>query len=222
MPNWCNNTITIYEGTKPELEKLYRLITEWTSKNYMKNSFGETWLGNIVLGAGFSIEDYECCGGVVDVFLDEEDGSLNIETETAWKPMNAMWHAVIEKFASHCSFDSFSSEPGSAYYHVEHDSNIETSFGYDYYVDGYLGSRDKCSIGWIDKLYHSMVMTDAALRDILVPIFGDLPSDKLVEKANGESRKILQIGDMHCSVSKVYHFVYDRETKQLLEETRKH
>lgn len=32
MPNWCSNTITIYEGDKPELEKLYRLITEWTSK----------------------------------------------------------------------------------------------------------------------------------------------------------------------------------------------
>lgn len=220
MPNWCSNTIVIYEGDKPELEKLYRLITEWTSKNYMKNSFGETWLGNIVLGAGFSIEDYECRGEIADVFLDEEDGSLDIETETAWNPMNAMWHAVIEKFAPHCSFDSFSFEPGAAYYHVEHDSNIETSFGYDYYVDGYLGSHNKCGIDWIDKLYHSMTVTDAALRGILVPIFGDLPSDELVEKANSESRRLLQIGDMHCGISKVYHFVYDRETKQLREETR--
>lgn len=220
MQNWCNNTITIYEGTKPELERLYQLITEWTSRNYMKNSFGETWLGNIVLGAGFSIEDYECRGEIADVFLDEEDGSLDIETETAWKPMNAMWHAVIEKFAPHCSFDSFSFEPGSAYYHVEHDSNIETSFRYDYYVDGYLGSCNKCGIGWIDKLYHSMVITDTALKDILMPIFGDLPPDELVEKANSESRRLLQIGDMHCGISKVYHFVYDRETKRLREETR--
>lgn len=220
MPNWCGNTIAIYEGDKPELENLYRLITEWTSKNYMKNSFGETWLGNIVLGAGFPIEDYECRGKIVDVFLDKEDGSLNIETETACKPMNAMWHAIIEKFAPHCSFDSFSSEPWSSYYHVEHDSNIKTSFGYDHYVDGYLGSRNKCGVDWIDKLYHLMVITDAVLRDILVPIFGDLPSDELVEKANGESQRILQISDMYCNVSEVYHFVYDRETKQLREETR--
>lgn len=221
MPNWCSNTIAIYEGDKPELEKLYRLITEWTSRNYIKNSFGETWLGNIVLGAGFSIEDYECRGEIADVFLDEEDGSLNIETETAWKPMNAMWHAVIEKFAPHCSFDSFSSEPGSAYYHVEHDSSIETSFGYDYYVDGYLGSSNKCGIGWINKLYHSMTVTDAALRGILVPIFGDLPSDELVGKANHESWRLFQASDLlYCSIFKVYHFVYDRETKQLREETR--
>lgn len=54
-------------GPYNELTKLRKLIFKWISKNYAKNDFDKLWLGNIVIGAKFSIDDFECRGDVLYV-----------------------------------------------------------------------------------------------------------------------------------------------------------
>lgn len=55
MPNWCSNEERII-GPKNEIVPLFQNIRKWTSKNYRENGFGNLWLGNIVLGAGFEVD----------------------------------------------------------------------------------------------------------------------------------------------------------------------
>lgn len=65
MPDWCDTRMTI-EGPKDQVENIRKMILQWTSKNYAKNDFGHGWLGNIVLGAGFSYKGkngLSCRGG---------------------------------------------------------------------------------------------------------------------------------------------------------------
>lgn len=52
MPNWCTTEIYInHNNKKKELNKLRDLIKRWTSHNAMKNDFGVSWLGNVVLNS---------------------------------------------------------------------------------------------------------------------------------------------------------------------------
>lgn len=103
MPNWCMTRISIESNNEEGLENLYKLIEEWTSKNYMENSFGTNWLGNIVLGAGIGTvdagkdTDVRCRGALCDLDI-VSSNQLYIQTETAWVPMLAMWTKVIYKY----------------------------------------------------------------------------------------------------------------------------
>lgn len=102
MANWCFTRITINHESETELEKLDKLLDEWTSKDYMDNGFGHKWLGNIVLGSGVGTvdtnkeTDLRCRGWITDHFI--EDNQLHIDTETAWNPMLQMWTKVLEKY----------------------------------------------------------------------------------------------------------------------------
>lgn len=74
MPNWCDTQMTI-EGPKDQVENIRKLILKWTSKNYTKNDFGHGWLGNVVLGAGFSYggeNGLSCRGSITEIGEVEE------------------------------------------------------------------------------------------------------------------------------------------------------
>lgn len=118
MPNWCYTNITINHESETEVEKLEKLINEWTSKDYMTNGFGHKWLGNVVLGSGIgtvdtnNATDLRCRGTIIDYY--RTGNELVISTETAWSPMLQMWVKVIEKYlpgaeliynADECGFD---------------------------------------------------------------------------------------------------------------------
>ena len=102
MPNWCYTSITINHENETELQKLSNLIDEWTSKDYMKNGFGNNWLGNIVLGSGVGTvdtnkeTDLRCRGTIIHSMV--TDNQLIIDTETAWSPMLQMWVKILEKY----------------------------------------------------------------------------------------------------------------------------
>ena len=118
MPNWCYTNITINHENEIEVEKLEKLIDEWTTKDYMTNGFGHKWLGNVVLGSGVgtvdtdNATDLRCRGTIIDYY--RTGNELVINTETAWSPMLQMWVKVLEKYlpdaeliysADECGFD---------------------------------------------------------------------------------------------------------------------
>ena len=102
MPNWCYTNITINHESETEVEKLEKLLDEWTSKDYMPNGFGHKWLGNVVLGSGVGSVDtndithLRCRGTLLDYY--RHGNELTINTETAWSPMLKMWVKVLEKY----------------------------------------------------------------------------------------------------------------------------
>ena len=101
MPNWCNTSMTI-EGPKAEIESIHRKIMEWTSRNYVKNDFGKNWLGNIVVGAGFSYKLLACRGLIS--FMDEEITArqdepgiyyFQVQYESAWTDINGTIYSYL-------------------------------------------------------------------------------------------------------------------------------
>ena len=151
MPNWCCNC-EIIAGPKEEVKKLRDLIEEWTSKNYVENGFGLEWLGNIVIGAGFTIYDddpvngFYCRGNLSDALeieegKDGEDWELHFQSLTAGGPMPQMWYAIVAKYAPHCKYYYYSEEHGNQFYEsndIEH-----RFFPEEYFVDVMYYEDDK-------------------------------------------------------------------------------
>lgn len=119
MPNWCFTNITM-TGQIEKVQFLHDKIKEWTSKDYAQNGFGNSWLGNIVLGSGIASEEDidkrdnpRCRGTIINLeidFLDpcaigfyfgltrQQNAALKIQTETAWNPMMKMWSMINERY----------------------------------------------------------------------------------------------------------------------------
>ena len=193
MPNWCCNC-EIIAGPKEEVKKLRDLIEEWTSKNYVENGFGLEWLGNIVIGAGFTIYDddpvngFYCRGNLSDALeieegKDGEDWELHFQSLTACGPMPQMWYAIVAKYAPHCKYYYYSEEHGNQLYEsndVEH-----RFFPEEYFVDVMYYEDDKAPEK-IKKYFaessyeYSTEQIVSALQDILET--NEENVDKLVDK----------------------------------------
>ena len=113
------------EPPRNEIVPLFQSIRKWTSKNYRENGFGNLWLGNIVLGAGFEVDgnSENClrCRGALsrepELYDDEEGASyISFASETAWDPVNAMWEKVLACHAPNCKYLFRSEECGMGYY----------------------------------------------------------------------------------------------------------
>lgn len=157
MPNWCFTNIAM-TGQIEKVQFLHDKIKEWTSKDYMQNGFGNTWLGNIVLGSGIATEEDidkrdtpRCRGVIVDLeinFLDpcvisfyfgatrQQGAVLNIQTETAWNPMIKMWSMINEHYNLGLEITYTAEEPGCELYETN-DITISGTYIIDAYdLDG--------------------------------------------------------------------------------------
>ena len=215
MPYWCANNIYIVGENETELENLYLKIQEWTRRSYRENGFGDKWLGNIVIGAGFSEETYECRGSITgDFWLNREDGVLEVQTETAWKPMNEMWHAVIEKYAPSCHFHAMSVEHGFGIYIIEEDKGFDSVFKNDMFVDfdeTLDFSSDHIPL-WTTKLMEEETFTTDYFRKQVVPLYGDISTESLVERCNEKLKDVFT--DKYICIEKYDRYEYDRKTKE--------
>ena len=124
MPNWCSNEERIF-GPRKEIVPLFQNIRKWTSKKYRENGFGNLWLGNIVLGAGFEVdgdgENHLRCRGALssdpELYDGEKEGSyISFTSETAWIPMRNMWEKILARHAPNCKYLFRSEECGMGYY----------------------------------------------------------------------------------------------------------
>lgn len=139
MPNWCNTNITINHESETEIERLEKLIDEWTSKDYMENGFGNNWLGNIVLGSGVGTVDTDkgtdlrCRGTLVGYY--RVKNQLIINTETAWAPMLQMWVKVLEKYLPNAEL-IYNAEECGCDITCTNDPDLVGKYILDYYGDG--------------------------------------------------------------------------------------
>lgn len=138
MPNWCWTRITINHESEIELEKFDKLLDEWTNKDYMDNGFGYNWLGNIVLGSGVGTintnkeTDLRCRGTITEHWI--ENGTLHIDTETAWSPMLQMWVKILDKYLPDAEWVYEAEECGNGV-QCTNDPDLMGKYVIDYYGD---------------------------------------------------------------------------------------
>lgn len=149
MPNWCSTTIN-FVGTAEDLADLREQIMDYTKDSFVKNDFGNMWLGNIVIGFGFEDEiDSDNanlrCRGEIDYcsYVEKNSGTnnyvLEIQTTTAWSPMMKMWYTIIEKhYDNRIKIYWVAEEPGTLLYI----SNDKSYFGENYHVDWCIDNSD--------------------------------------------------------------------------------
>ena len=142
MPNWCYTHITIRHEDESVIERLENLINKWTSKDYIKNGFGNNWLGNIVGNSGVGIVKCEgepnketeevkylfCRGEICDVYRNGNE--LIITEESAWSPAVKMWLKVIDKYASGSELIYSAEECGCDLYMTNDEDHLD-----HYYLD---------------------------------------------------------------------------------------
>lgn len=174
MPNWCSTTITINSDNEIELKNLYEKLKLWTSKDYMKNGFGHSWLGNVVLGAEIGTVDTDaktdvrCRGNIV--YMDYQNSQIVIETETAWAPMLDLWRKVIDKYLPNAELLYVAVEPGSELY-----CSNDSYYNNLYYVDAFDFEEDvsqyDASPDYVIKLLQKLLKSEEANICILLSQF---------------------------------------------------
>lgn len=177
MPNWCYTTYH-FQGKENELKILHDKINEWTSKQFIETAFGDSWLGNILYGAGLQdcinnpdpARYLACRGQIVDIT--DRDGNIlrysrkdfTVSTETAWVPMAKMWNAVIEKLGLKSVEFSFCAEESGCEIYWIYDPHNHKYFIDEVYIDAYgteeLDDMDRyCSEGeaieCLNKFFHT-------------------------------------------------------------------
>lgn len=187
MPNWCNTSMTI-EGPKAEIENIHQKIMEWTSKNYVENDFGVNWLGNVVVGAGFSYETLACRGLITS--MDEEITAnlkkpgiyyFEVQYESAWTDINGTWEMILEKFAPNCEIYYVAEELGCEYF-ATNDRDKEY-YDEDIIVLSYLTKNNPLYPKWEEEFACESYMTRKSLKERLTAIFGPMSLRKLIKKA---------------------------------------
>ena len=102
MPNWCITYITINHENEQKLKEFEEKLNSLMSKDYIENSFGKTWLGNLVGNSGIGtidenkVSDLKCRGEIT--YMENLGNQLVIYTETAWVPMLKLWQKLLEKY----------------------------------------------------------------------------------------------------------------------------
>lgn len=192
MPNWCGTSMTI-EGPKAEIENIHMKIKEWTSRNYVENDFGKNWLGNIVVGAGFSYKLLACRG--VILFMDEEITArqdepgiyyFQVQYESAWTDINGTWEIILEKYAPNCEIYYVAEELGNEYF-VTNDRD-KKYYDDEIIVVSYLEQSNPLYQKWNAEFGETEYITRQVLKERLTKIFGQMSLRKLIKKAEAISQ----------------------------------
>lgn len=192
MPNWCNTSMTI-EGPKTEIKNIHQKIMEWTSRNYIENDFGKNWLGNIVVGAGFSYKLLACRGLIS--FMDEEITArqdepgiyyFQVQYESAWTDINGTWEIILEKYAPNCEIYYVAEELGNEYF-VTNDRD-KKYYDDEIIVVSYLEQSNPLYQKWNAEVGETEYITRQVLKERLTKIFGQMSLRKLIKKAEAISQ----------------------------------
>lgn len=102
MPNWCFTSYAV-EGPKEQLQELsdtMNRIAAMPTPGLIKNDFGSSWLGNLVMALGIDPceqSNFRCRGEYYNVDLNLS-GYLTFDTMTAWCEADDTRHLIEEKF----------------------------------------------------------------------------------------------------------------------------
>lgn len=101
MANWCSTHITLNCNNEDDAKFVFKNIENWISYTNVKNSWGNNWLGNVLVNSGlYTTKDLNApniprCRGEI-AYLDISVDQVIIETETAWTPMLQMWREICD------------------------------------------------------------------------------------------------------------------------------
>lgn len=191
MPNWCYTNI-IFHGDKTEIEDFRSKVDGWTNKILRPSDFKESWLGNVLTGAGLgdridAEENGLRCRGSVgyvgEVEYGEDEAYFNVETETAWVPMMKMWVEVIKTLGyKTIGFGYQSEEPGCELY-VVHDpyGDFPDKWVIDMFIEGEDLEDEKAMRLYDDRYYTDDDSIRLELQKLLDVEEEDL--ETLIEKA---------------------------------------
>ena len=181
MPNWCSTSITII-GPKESLKIIWDEYQKAKRITAVKNDFGQSWLGNLLLHIGVDKDsvchsDINCRGSV---FYEEEDydhNELRFQAESAWSPCAE----VFDKFTRHFMNDAIvyyvSVEPGCEIY-LTNDPDYDGCVYVDVYDDGDLPD-------WISSLQGFMDTKEEYVREYIAKHLNTTDSlEKLIERLN--------------------------------------
>lgn len=134
MPNWCSTEYYVV-GSKKELSDLNKKMErlENRKKSLVKNSFGNTWLGNLVKLLGGDWEKVYCRGEWMNREYNKKKNTLTFTTATAWCEMSE-WRSFIESCYKTIKILYVAEEPGCGIYQT---NDKEGVFFKDKYVLDY-------------------------------------------------------------------------------------
>ena len=137
MPNWCTTTYKCV-GEQKDIQSLHKTLEQLQAmkKPFVKNGFGNMWLGCVVNILGGKWEDVRCRGEIIDFSMDGED-VLVISQSTAWCEQEEFRYFLEQHYQGMKIFYQ-EEEPGNDVYYT----NDETG---DYFPEQYiLDSYDGC------------------------------------------------------------------------------
>ena len=137
MPNWCDTTYKCV-GKKEDIQSLHKTLEQLQAmkKPFVKNGFGNMWLGCVVNILGGKWEDVRCRGEIIDFSMDGDD-ILVISQSTAWCEQEEFRHFLERHYPGMKIFYQ-EEEPGCEVYYT----NDETG---EYFPDRYvLDSSEGC------------------------------------------------------------------------------
>lgn len=228
MPNWCYSHITIYSKDKEAVTDLHSKICNWLeAPTLMPDAWDgdSSWLGNILLHAGFSEEDVSdrrklnCRGNIEDGPEDvyELDGysCFCFTTETAWAAMIEIWYKLLNKLypGKDIRIAYSASEHNEAeYYHWDPENLFYK--GEDFYIDYCLECLDlnnmpnlECLRSEGDMCCSDYVSTDIAvkyLQQILSTDETDIDTLlNMLDKYNEE------LEELSCGDAYIHFYKYD-------------
>lgn len=136
MPNWCDTTYKCV-GEKEDIQSLHKTLEQLQAmkKPFIKNGFGNMWLGCVVNILGGKWEDVRCRGEIIDFSMDGD--ILVISQSTAWCEQEEFRY-FLERHYSGMKIYYQEEEPGCEVYYT----NDETG---EYFPDRYvLDSSEGC------------------------------------------------------------------------------
>ena len=181
MPNWCTTEYYVV-GSNKELSDLNKKMErlENRKKSLVKNSFGNTWLGNLMESLGGDWEKVYCRGQWMCRVYNKENNSLTFTTETAWKEMSE-WREFIESYYTTIKLLYVTEEPGCGIYQTNDLGGVffKSKYVLDYTEDvEYFETIDQ-AVEFIEELI-GLKIEDKTVNGIQEKL------DKYVEKNEDE------------------------------------
>ena len=144
MASWGVTDIVIICKSEEEAKLLHNCIKEWVFCDRAESGFGSWWLGNIVLGAEIGdTSDYECRGYIIDV--QQHGCDVNIEEETAERPMLGLWKAIVDKYCPGARIDYAGRNEGNGVY-ITNIIRRTGLYNIDIYEDEILSRVEGCEL----------------------------------------------------------------------------
>ncbi|MBQ0090800.1 MAG: hypothetical protein KBT27_15850 [Prevotellaceae bacterium] len=175
MPNWCDTTYKCV-GKKEDIQSLHKTLEQLQAmkKPFIKNGFGNMWLGCVVSILGGKWEDVRCRGEIIDFSMDGD--ILVISQSTAWCEQEEFRYFLEQHYPGMKIFYQ-EEEPGCDVYYT----NDETG---DYFSDKYmLDSYDGC------EYFNSLHDVAAKVKELTGT---DVKTEEDIEKALDEYQEQME------------------------------